>query len=187
MALRLNLGSGNNHIPGFVSVDKFDKEADVMADICYLPYEDNTVEEIVAYQVIEHLPYWQTSLLVNSIGEQYEPTFFQECYRVLKKGGKMITECPDILAMAQKLIDSAGDVTYEVMVNLYGEYYRPWDKNRYDDWEHQAGSLHINGFTFKRIQAIADYVGFRVREQTMAEKHKDYKYEANLSVEWIKI
>lgn len=185
MATRLNLGCGNNLIDGFINIDKFDKEADVMADICYLPYDNNSVDEIVSYQVIEHLPYWQTSLLVNSIGQQYEPTFFQECHRVMKTGAKMITECPDIEYISKR-IAKTGEIDYESMVNLYGEYYRPWDTGRYDDWEHQAGSLHINAFTFKKIQQIADYVGFEVRRHTMEEKHAHYKFEGNLSVEWIK-
>ncbi len=77
--LKLNLGCGNNLLDGFVNIDKYDKAADVMADICYLPYEDESVDEIVAYQIIEHLPYWQTSF-----GEHSSPLFFEECYRVLK-------------------------------------------------------------------------------------------------------
>lgn len=177
---KLNLGSGNNHIEGFISIDKFDTEADVMADICYLPYPDNSVSEIVAYQVIEHMPYWVTSDLRHSTD-----LFFEECARVLVSDGRMITECPDIEYIAKKIVET-GDIDYECMVNLYGEYYRPWDKDRYTDWEHQAGSLHINAFTFKRIEGIARRTGFTVRRQTMDEKHRDYKYEGNLSVEWIK-
>lgn len=178
--LRLNLGAGNTRLDGFVSVDLYDEAADVRADICELPYADHSVAEIVAYQVIEHLPYWKTHSFNHS-----SPQFFEECYRVLKPGGVMITECPDLRVIAQRIVDT-DEVTYNSMINLYGEYYRPWDVQRYTDWQHQAGSLHINGFTWHDIRQIAAAVGFKVRRQTMREKHPLYQYGENLSVAWTK-
>lgn len=174
--VKLNLGSGDTHFEGFTSVDLYDPQADVKADICELPYEEESVDEIVAYQVIEHLPYWKTSIMENS-----SPTFFKECYRVLKKGGNMTTECPDIEFIAKKIVET-GTLDYNVTVNLYGEYYRPWDTGRYEDWEHFAGALHITGFTWKKIQEIADFCGFTVERLSGEAKHSDY--EENLAVRW---
>lgn len=183
--MKLNLGCGNNLLDGYINIDKYDKAADVQADICFLPYDDDSVEEIVAYQVIEHLPYWQTHIVTNNIGVTYDAPFFQECFRVLKPGGFMVTECPDVEYIAKRIVET-GEIDYTTICNLWGEYYRPWDKERYEDWEHQAGSLHINGFTWKTIQDIAAFVGFKVRLNTMDEKHPNYKYEENLSVTWTK-
>jgi len=180
MALKLNLGSGDNLLDGYVNIDKYDKAAQVRADICYLPYEDSSVDEIVCYQVIEHLPYWQTSF-----GEHCSPQFFEDCYRVLKKGGTMITECPDIEWDAKQIMET-GDINYGNTIHLWGEYYRPWDTGRYEDWEHQAGSLHITGFTFKKIQKIAEHCGFTVKRNSIEEMHPHYHYEENLSVLWTK-
>lgn len=183
MSLRLHLGCGETILEGYVNIDKFDPKADVMADICYLPYEDDSVDEILCHQVIEHLPYWQTSLLNRVQGGELIPEFFIGCYKVMKKGATMITECPDIEYIAKRIVES-GDVDYTSMVNLYGEYFRPWDKERYNDWEHFAGALHITAFTWKKIQAIAEYCGFTVERLSMDEKHD--KYEENLAVRWTK-
>ena len=71
--LKLNLGAGDSRFEGFISIDKYDKAADVQADICDLPYKDNSVDKIVAYQVIEHIAYNKTE------------DMFREMYRVLKK------------------------------------------------------------------------------------------------------
>lgn len=189
MGKMLNLGCGNNLIEGYINIDKYDVEADMMADVCELPFENGSVEKIVAYQVIEHLPFWKTHCTMNKLQGllYYEPTFFMECHRVLEKGGIMITECPDLDVVLKRIMDNGGDFGYTDVTSLWGEYYRPWDKERYDDWEHQAGSLHINGFTWKEIQKVAEYVGFEVRKQSMEEKHSDYRVDDNLSVEWRKL
>lgn len=178
--VKLNLGCGDTKIEGFIGVDLYDEKADVRADICELPFENESVEEIVAYQVIEHLPYWKTSIMENST-----PAFFEECYRVMKPGATMVTECPDLEWIAKKIVET-GDIDYNITVNLYGEYYRPWDSQRYKDWESVAAGKHITGFTWKKIQGIAEHFGFKVERNPMDKKHPNYKYEENLSVRWTK-
>ncbi|NUM79926.1 methyltransferase domain-containing protein, partial [bacterium] len=57
--MRLNLGCGTDIIPGFINLDivKLDG-VDVVHDLSKYPYpfEENTFDEIVAIDVIEHLP-----------------------------------------------------------------------------------------------------------------------------------
>ncbi len=156
-----------------------------MADVCELPYDDNTVDEIISFQLIEHLPYWRTSVLITNMNVYHEPTFFQECYRVLKPGGTMISECPDLEYAARKIVET-GDIDYVSTISLFGEYHRPWDKAIYADWEHHAPALHINGFTWGKIKKIADRVGFTVERQGIEQMDKRYRYEENLRVKWSK-
>lgn len=74
--MKINLGAGNDKIEGFVSVD-YDEKSN--PDYCLniekdrLPFEDNTVEVVVAHHILEHL------------GDGYFHAL-QELYRVCKHG-----------------------------------------------------------------------------------------------------
>jgi ubiquinone/menaquinone biosynthesis C-methylase UbiE len=53
--LRLNLGSGNRPLPGFVNVDARQlPTVDVVADVRSLPFEDGTAAEVEASSLLEH-------------------------------------------------------------------------------------------------------------------------------------
>lgn len=75
----LNMGSGNMRIPGFTNVDCNPKYADILCDfrIAPYPFEDNSIEKIVAAHVVEHL-YVHENLV-----------FMDECWRILKPGATM--------------------------------------------------------------------------------------------------
>lgn len=163
--MRLNLGSGDSKLPGFISVDLYDDTADVRADICELPFDDNSVDEIVAYQVIEHLEYNKSQQM------------FDEMYRVLKPEGTVILETPDIDVVCRKILEEG--LTDKWLYNLVGEYYRPWDKDRYDDWEHNAASIHRNPWNFARLEGFAHNAGFKLVERRDPDF---YPCEENMSV-----
>lgn len=148
--MKLNLGAGDHVIKGYISVDKYDKMADIKADICDLPFDTESVDEIIANQVIEHIPYNKTYQM------------FSEMYRVLKKGSLAHIECPDVLYAAKKIVES-GDIEDLWLYHLWGEYYRPWDHQRYEDCENHEGSKHITGFTIGRIKRICEPIGFKIK------------------------
>lgn len=163
--MKLNLGAGDSKFDGYISVDKWDKEADVQADICELPYEDNSIDGIIAYQVIEHIPYNKTE------------DMFKEMYRVLKSGCEALIECPDIEYAAQE-IAMTGELEDKWLRHIWGEYYRHWDTGRYEDALDHAGSKHVTGFTLKRLKRICEPLGFTVIQNMT--KHLDVP--ENLSV-----
>jgi predicted SAM-dependent methyltransferase len=73
--MRLNLGCSDRHIAGCVNVDRV-QPADVVADLSEIwPWEDSSVDSIVAHDIIEHLP--------DKIRTM------NEAYRVLKHGGQL--------------------------------------------------------------------------------------------------
>jgi ubiquinone/menaquinone biosynthesis C-methylase UbiE len=163
--MKLNLGAGNTKIDGFISVDLYDDKADIRADICELPFEDESIDEIVAYQVIEHVPYNKSQQM------------FDEMYRVLKVGGTAKVETPDISVIAKRIVDT-GEISDNTIYNLVGEYYRPWDKDRYEDWEHNAASIHRNPWNEYRLRSICEPLGFSLESYTS----EIYPYEENLAV-----
>lgn len=163
--LKLNLGSGNNRIEGFTSVDLYDAEADIRADICELPFDNNSVDEIIALQVVEHVPYNRSQQM------------FDEMCRVLKPGGTALIETPDIDVVCRKILEEG--LIDKWIFNLVGEYYRPWDKERYSDWEHNAASIHRNPWNLRRLTAIAQQAGFK--SVVKRESSEYYPYEENLS------
>lgn len=164
--MRVNLGSGRERFEGFLNIDLYDSDADVMADICQLPLADDSVEEAKCIQVIEHIPYNKNHQL------------FSEMYRVLIKGGCIDVETPDIDVVCRKILEEG--LTDQWVHALVGEYYRPHDKSRYEDWYMNAAAIHRNPWNEKRLRRFAEAAGFRVERQPWQESI--YKCEENMYV-----
>lgn len=80
--MKLNLGSGNDYRQGYVNIDiRTNIKADKHWNIKDLQYEDNTVDEIVIQDVLEHFK--------NPV------KILKECHRVLNLGGVLIIRVPD--------------------------------------------------------------------------------------------
>lgn len=83
----LNVGSGQIVWPGWHNVDGFGDRADVKADLKALPFPDNHADRVVAIHVFEHFYLWET------------PALLAEWKRVLKPGGKIVLELPNMEAV----------------------------------------------------------------------------------------
>ena len=82
---KLNLGCGYSKASGYINIDnRPEVEPDVCCDlVAGLPYEDSTIDEIRAYDFLEHIP------ILSTI------SFMDEMWRVLKPGGLLDTLTPD--------------------------------------------------------------------------------------------
>lgn len=106
--IKLNLGSGGVPYKGYLSVDKYDKRAHVEMDITKLDFDDNSVTEILASHVFEHLnPYHSIAIL-------------QDWLRVLKPGGRLIMEMPDIEGLCKRFITASTGERYGILNAIYG-------------------------------------------------------------------
>jgi SAM-dependent methyltransferase len=88
---RLNLACGQVKEDGWIGVDiaKTDK-ADIVFDIMTYPWtfaEDESVDEIFCSHYIEHIP--QEFIVHNGKKKDALVAFMDECWRILKPGGKM--------------------------------------------------------------------------------------------------
>ncbi len=83
-AIRLNLGCGYALQSGYVNIDnRAEVNPDLVCDVLEgLPYDDNSVDEVRAFDFLEHIPIGQ---VVNVISE---------IWRVLKPGGRFESFTP---------------------------------------------------------------------------------------------
>jgi glycosyltransferase involved in cell wall biosynthesis len=117
---RLNLGCGDKPMPGYVNVDiassRKDRSPDVLNDLRDLNhFKDGSADEIIAIHVIEHFYRWEVDALLK------------EWCRVLRPGGTLTLECPNIITACEELLRNpalAKNATAngsEAMWPLYGD------------------------------------------------------------------
>ncbi len=119
-ARRLNLGCGDKILDGYVNVDvvaaRAGKAPDVMCDLRRLePFADDSVDEVLAVHVVEH--FWRWEVL----------DVLREWVRVLRPGGRMVLECPNLLTACEELLrnpqaaSGTGIEVQRTMWVLYGD------------------------------------------------------------------
>ena len=95
--MKLNLGCGDKILPGYVNVDvaesRAGKRPDVLCDLHQLePFEDGVADEILSVHVVEHFWRWEVVSVLK------------EWLRVLKPGGRMILECPNLESACRQFL-----------------------------------------------------------------------------------
>jgi len=96
---KLNLGCGDKILPNYINVDvavaRLGKTPDVLCDLRKLtPFEDQSIDEILAVHVVEHFWHWEAVDILK------------EWVRVLKPGGLMILECPNLLSACLEILQN---------------------------------------------------------------------------------
>lgn len=92
---KLHLGCGGKHLDGYINIDLYKQTGvDKVMDATDLSlFVNNSVDEIRSEHFIEHFTYHQAAKA------------FKEWFRVLKPGGLLFIECPDILGYCKRFID----------------------------------------------------------------------------------
>lgn len=163
--MKLHLGCGKRILSGYINIDGANQKADVIHDLTKpLPYGDDTADEIVAIHLFEHF-------FPDDV-----PNVLADWRRVLKPGGKLILEMPDIYKSAKNLVAEVEAGCFPSnqwsMFPIYG-----------DCPEKSLFECHKWGWTYITIKPVIEAAGFAKVVERPTEWHgrrenRDFRIEA---------
>ncbi len=112
--MRLNIGCGGRRITGYTGVDAVQRPAaDIIARADKIPLPSGSVDEIMAIHLFEHFYRWECD------------TVIAEWKRLLKPGGLLVLELPDLMKACRNVVDGVmkggKDPDQLTMWALYGD------------------------------------------------------------------
>lgn len=145
----LNLGCGSEILSGYTNIDAREEcNPDLVCDIRKLPYDDSSVDKILASDILEHTGRLETIDVLK------------EWARVLKPGGILIIKIPNI----DTIIDvyKAKKIPFDELVRkLYGG-------------QQYNGNYHYTGFNPENITQLLTSVGFKIIKITSRMEKYDW-------------
>jgi len=184
--IALNLGCGDKILTGYINVDVVDERAgnhpDVICDIRKLEvFDDDYADEILTVHVIEHFYHWEARDVLL------------EWLRVLKPGGKMVVECPNLLTACEEVLKNPEQATgpgqegQRTMWVLYGDpaWRDPLMCHKWLYTPHSLGQLMASCGMENVVQEAAQYKLKAPRDMRLVgykpEKTKRLSGEDNLA------
>jgi predicted SAM-dependent methyltransferase len=145
--MRLNLGCGGDVREGWLNIDVRKTHPKVLVlDLekeLLRPFPDESVDEILAKDFVEHLS-WRVV-----------EAFLRDCHRVLRRGGRMYIQVPDMEAIARKVILNPsfryGDLSGWKAISFWVYGAQDYPEN-----------AHKAGFTVPTLKQLLESIGFVV-------------------------
>lgn len=168
--IRLNVGSGGCFIKGYLSVDLHDRRADIIADMTALDMPDNSVTEILCIHAIEHIPpYKVDSMLVDWL-------------RILKPGGKIVLELPDVEDLCKRFIASTDfNDRWGVLNALYAPVNTTGEGSKTGEHDTEITSPHLYGYWPEELRQRLLRLGYV--KVTFGKEKWEHPYPPNMHVE----
>ncbi len=148
--MKLNIGAGFKKREGFVNIDKFDASADMRMDAADLRFPDGAIDEIYSAHMLEHVSKFEV------------PKVLSEWYRVLKVGGKLELELPDLEWVCRNWLSKSDRERWGFFLDtIFG-------------METNEGEFHKTGFTKERIRQLLTDAGFSVQNVSAVWSHDQW-------------
>ena len=144
--VRLHLGCGKRKYRGYVNIDS-GGSPDLVCDITALPFKPETVSEILAVHVFEHLFPWKVEAVLT------------HWYSLLVPGGKLIMEMPDLNKVLEHFKNPKMPVAM-TMCALYG-----------GDQSERIEDLHKWAWNFVSLEPLIKKAGFTSVVEKLAQFH----------------
>lgn len=173
--IKLNIGCGTDYREGYINIDgstsliKVDKVIDISTQSLEDFFDENSVEHIIANDIIEHHFHWEAVRILN------------ECYQLLSKTGSIEIRVPD----CEYIISSNSFSIERKLTLLFGGQDIPqgvdveMDKSRR---EFPQYFCHKYGWTMDRLKNDLLKIGFKSIEMVRADTNfVTYAYKTKKS------
>lgn len=160
--LYLNLGCGNDIRDGFINIDLYNSNPEVVGmDIRNLELPDNSADLILASDILEHFSHQE----VDSV--------LKEWARVLKPDAKLIIRCPNLKLQVKAYMEGSWDADIASYM-IFGGQTNP-------------GDYHCIGFDHKSIKKHLAHAGFDIDDIEDHDIPQEHGYiNLNMTVKAIK-
>lgn len=173
--MKLHVGCGQNYLDGYINLE-FAKvflspphKVDMLGSGMTLPFKNGSLDEIISYHVIEHMPRPASPEAKEKYHYNVED-FLDECVRTLKTGGKLTAECPDFEKIINELVI---ENKQDRIDNIFG-------LDRYE------GDIHHWGYTAQSLKELFKSRGLTVTKVTGGTDYHT-KFEPTLRIEALKM
>ena len=147
--MKLNLGCGDDVREGYINIDVRKTKPNVLViDLekeLLKAFPDESADEIIAKDFIEHILWRRVEDLLKDI------------FRVLKRGGRLFIQVPDLEAIARKVILDPnfkyGDLEGWKAISFWVYGAQDYEEN-----------YHRSGFTIPTLKKLLEGIGFVVEK-----------------------
>lgn len=145
---KANIGCGREHLEGYLNVD-IQQPADAIMDAHKLDFLDNSLDEVASSHFLEHVSMHETVSVL------------QEMHRVLKPGGLINLEVPDLEYCVKEWLNTDETDEHKWGFNLMRIF-----GSQLNEYEY-----HKTGFTDIHLKRLLEAVGFENIEITRVDSH----------------